>query len=242
MVAPDDSSLRVSIEPLTDWLYCLASPVVNAYAIRQSTSFVLVDTGVVGAERGYLRALEQIGGVERGEAPLGEIFLTHGHEDHTGSAAALVSLTGATVRGPAVDADVIQGRAARADPILLDWEVPLFERYGKVAPAPPMSLDAVVEDEDWLNWDRPAQVIAAPGHTAGSVAVFFPEDCVLIAGDAIMSIDGEPRLGAFNVDPDQARSSVRRLARLGPKLLCVGHGSPITQDTRSRLTRLAETL
>jgi glyoxylase-like metal-dependent hydrolase (beta-lactamase superfamily II) len=65
---------------------------------------------------------------------------------------------------------------------------------------------------------------------------------VLIAGDAIMTMDGEPRLGVFNVDPLQARSSARRLAWLGPELLCVGHGAPIADDTSSRLSRLAETL
>jgi glyoxylase-like metal-dependent hydrolase (beta-lactamase superfamily II) len=240
MVAPPSSD--VTIEPVTDWLYCLATPAVNVYAIRQSSNFILIDTGVAGHEHDYLRALDTIGGTKRGEARLGEIFLTHGHDDHTGSAAALVRLTGASVRGPAVDAEVIEGRAPRADPKLLDWEIPLFERYGKVAPAPPVALNAVVEDEAWLDWERAAQVIAAPGHTAGSVAVYFPGDRVLIAGDAIMSREGEPGLGAFNADPDRARSSVRRLARLGPEVLCVGHGPVITQDAGSRLARLVETL
>ena len=215
---------------------------MNVYAIRQSTGFVLVDAGVAGLEHAYIRALEQLGGTARAEAHLGEIVLTHGHDDHTGSAAALVALTGARVRGPALDAEVIEGRAARTDPKLLDWEIPLFERLGKVAPAPPVKLDATVLGGDRLDWERPTEVIAAPGHTAGSVALFFSEDRVLIAGDAIMSVQGDPRLGAFNVDPDQARSSARRLAQLEPELLCVGHGPAITQDASARLARMAEGL
>lgn len=233
----------VTIERITEWLYCLATAMVNVYAIRQSTGFILIDAGVAGSEHSYLGALDRIAGTGSGQPSLREIFLTHGHDDHTGSAAALVGLTGARVIGPELDADVIEGRAVRADPQLLDWEIPLFERYGKAAPpAPPVALDAVVGDNDWLDWERPAQVVAAPGHTRGSVAVHLPKDGVLIAGDAIMSLDGEPRLGVFNVDPDRARSSLRRLARLNPELLCVGHGPVVSQDARSHLTRLAETL
>lgn len=105
-----------------------------------------------------------------------------------------------------------------------------------------MKLDATVEDGDSLTGSGRQEVIAAPGHTAGSVSLFFPGDGVLIAGDAIMSLDGEPRLGVFNVDPEQAKSSLRRLAQLHPAIVCVGHGPAMTLDIGSRLARLAEAI
>lgn len=40
----------LTVEAITDWLYCLRTPVVTVYAIRQSTGFILVDSGVVGYE------------------------------------------------------------------------------------------------------------------------------------------------------------------------------------------------
>ena len=132
----------VTAEPVTDWLYGLRTPVVAAYAIQQSTGWVLVDCGVVGYEQAYLQALAQVAGSSAPhEVRITEVLLTHGHDDHTGSAAALSALTGAQVVGPALDADVIEGRAKRADPQLLEWERPLFERFGHVAPAPPVKLD-----------------------------------------------------------------------------------------------------
>lgn len=225
----------ITIEPLTDWLYSLRTPVVAAYAVRQSTGFVLVDSGMVGYEHAYLEALAQIAGTVPEEVGLTEILLTHGHDDHTGSAAALSARTGARVLGSALDADVIEGRAKRTDPQLLDWEIPLFERLGHVAPAPPVKLDRLIEDGDLLDWERPAQIVAAPGHTIGSVAVFLPDDQVLIAGDAIATVGGEPILGVFNVDPERAKESFRRLARLDTSILCVGHGSAITVDAQLRL-------
>ena len=132
---------------------------------------------------------------------------------------------------------MIEGRAARPDPRLREWEIPLFERFGRVAPAPPVSLDEFVEDGDQLGWERPAQIVAAPGHTRGSVAVFLPDDQVLIAGDAIATMGGEPILGVFNVDPEQAADSFHRLAQLDPQILCVGHGPAITRDAKARLAR-----
>jgi glyoxylase-like metal-dependent hydrolase (beta-lactamase superfamily II) len=35
--------------------------------------------------------------------------------------------------------------------------------------------------------------------------VFLPDDHVLIAGDAIMTMTGDSMLGVFNVDPEQAK-------------------------------------
>ena len=229
-MTPDTALTDVSTEQIVDWLYALRTPVVAVYAIKQDNGFILLDTGVVGYEHAYLRALAEAEDVSPDDVRVTDIFLTHGHDDHTGSAAALKTITGAKVLGPALDMDVIEGRATRADPRLRDWEIPLFERFGHVPHAPPVTLDQVVEDGDLLGCERPAQIVSAPGHTAGSVAVFLPEDHVLIAGDAITTMTGEPAPGVFNVDPEQAMDSFRRLSQLDASILCVGHGPVITRD------------
>ena len=237
----------VEVEQLADWLYCLRTPVVQAYAVRQSSGFVLVDTGVVGYGAAYLEAIAQATDLEPEDVRISEILLTHGHDDHTGSARELVRMTGAQVRGPALDADVIEGRARRADPQLAEWEVPLYERLGTpaalkargVLPAPPVDLDGQLEAGSRLGWELPTEVIAVPGHTAGSLAVFFPSERVLIAGDAIASYEGEPILGVFNVDLVEARHSFARLAELDADLACYGHGAPIVGDAQAKLGRVA---
>ncbi|HJS97046.1 MAG TPA: MBL fold metallo-hydrolase [Solirubrobacteraceae bacterium] len=228
----------ITVEPLTDWLYCLRTPVVAVYAIECSGGFVLVDCGVVGYERAYLEALGTVAGCPPHDVRVTEILLTHGHDDHTGSAAALSAMTGARVLGPALEADVIEGKVTRADPQLLDWEIPLFARFGHVVPAPPVSLDGLVEEGDMLDWGRPVQIVGVPGHTTGSVAAFLPEDHVVIAGDAITTATGEPMLGVFNVDPEQAKESFRRLAQLDASIVCVGHGPAVTGDAQSQLARV----
>jgi len=99
------------------------------------------------------------------------VLLTHGHDDHTGSAAALADRAGARVLGPTADAPVIEGERPAAPPELAEWEFPLFEQVQPlVPPAPPVALDTRVDDGTRLDWGRPARIVAAPGHTPGSVA------------------------------------------------------------------------
>jgi glyoxylase-like metal-dependent hydrolase (beta-lactamase superfamily II) len=56
------------------------------------------------------------------------IVLTHGHVDHTGSAAELRESTGAPVQAVPGDAAVIRGEAEMAPSVLQDTERPIVER------------------------------------------------------------------------------------------------------------------
>jgi len=91
-------------------------------------------------------------------------------------------------------------------------------------------------------WDY----IPTPGHTPGHVAFFRPADRVLIAGDALLTINlnsakgfllwslsrNNPRVSG---PPwyttwcwQAAKESVGRIARLEPRILAGGHGLPMT--------------
>ena len=64
---------------------------------------------------------------------------------------------------------------------------------------------------------------------------------MLLSGDAIATW---PEFGAgwpaFNLNVDQQKDSVRRLASLEPKVVGVGHGEPITNGTADRVHSLVE--
>jgi hypothetical protein len=64
-----------------------------------------------------------------------EILLTHGHDDHTGSAGAPAERTGARVIAARDEAPTISGDRPPAPPVLLDWEIPLFESGDAQRPA-----------------------------------------------------------------------------------------------------------
>ena len=230
----------MEVDQLTEWLWCLRTPVVRAYAVRDRDGFNLVDTSTAGEDGAILDALRSVAG---GDVKLADVLLTHGHDDHTGSAAALAVRTGARVIGPAGDAAVIMGERPAPPPDLAEWEVPIFAQvHPLVPPAPPVALDVRVDDAATLDWEHPARIIAAPGHTAGSVAVLFEDDGVLVTGDAIASFDGAPIVGVFNVDRAQATATFRQLAALDVDIACFGHGAPLVGDAGARLAEVAARL
>jgi glyoxylase-like metal-dependent hydrolase (beta-lactamase superfamily II) len=230
----------MEVRPLTDRVWCLHTPIVQAYAVRQGHGFNLIDTSTAGSEDAILEALAGIAGVSAGEVTIRDIVLTHGHDDHAGSAAALVEQTGARVLASAVEAPFIQGEEELPPPQLLDWEVALLEQVAPNVPkAPPVRVDVELGDGMTLGWDRPASVLAAPGHTPGSIALLFEQDKLLIAGDAIASHEGQPMLGVFNSDPPVAAQSFRRLAELDVEIACFGHGDALRADARSKLASVA---
>jgi glyoxylase-like metal-dependent hydrolase (beta-lactamase superfamily II) len=227
----------MEVEQLTDWLWCLRTPVVQAYAVRARDGFNLVDASIAGEEEAILGALGSL------EAKIADVLVTHGHDDDTGSAAAVAHRTGARVVGPAGDAPVIEGERPAPPLDLADWEVELYEQARqRVPPAPPVALDVRVDDGSTLDWERPARIVGAPGHTAGSVAVRFEDEGVLVAGDAIASFGDAPMVGVFNVDRPRATETFRRLASLDVDIACFGHGAPLVGGAGAQLRRVAATL
>ena len=96
--------------------------------------------------------------------------------------------------------------------------------------------------------------IYTPGHTPGHVCLFRPEDRVLLAGDALATVDADSFSGmlrrrkkitrpATPVTPDwdAAERSVREMASLRPRVLAPGHGEPMEGLTVAEdLTAFAE--
>lgn len=225
---------------LTSWLWCLRTPLVQAYAVRHRDGFNLIDTGADGDEQAILQSLSAIGRTPLREVRVYEIVLTHGHDDHTGSAAGLVERTGARVLASTIDTPIIEGVQPAPEPQLADWEVALYERiHPAVPPARPVHVDVPVDNGANLEWDEVAHVIAAPGHTAGSIVVLFPRARVLVAGDAMAWHEGKPMLGVFNADPAQARDTFRSLAALNVDIACYGHGDPLLTGARTQLAHAA---
>ena len=108
----------MELDQLTDWLWCLCTDFVHAYAVREGDGFCLIDTSTAGHDEAILELLGGLAGSAAEEVEIVEIFLTHGHSDHTGSAAAMVARTGARVVAAVGDAPLIRAEQCAPPPQL----------------------------------------------------------------------------------------------------------------------------
>lgn len=164
--------------------------------------------------------------------------MTHCHGDHLGGAGELSARWGAPVLAHGLDAPVIRGEQPVPEPLLLDWELPLWQHALTVPQAPPTAVEQELKDGEVLPFGDGAVVVHAPGHTPGSIGVHLPEHGVLFTGDCVAGV-GQVMLGVFNVDRTRAVESMLRLAALAPSVACFGHGGPLASDTAATLLAAA---
>ncbi|CAN5865522.1 MBL fold metallo-hydrolase [soil metagenome] len=191
----------------------------------------LIDTGAPGT----LPAVREV------TDGLDLMLLTHCHTDHCGSAAELRQWSGATVAPGAGDAAIIRGEMPAPQPVFEDWERALHAQVSVGLPwvAPAVPVDVELTGGERLAFG--AEILAIPGHTEGSIAVYLPEPRVLFTGDTIANV-GQLTLGVFNQDRAQTVAAFRRLAELDVDVACFGHGEPILSDAGARLREVAATL
>jgi glyoxylase-like metal-dependent hydrolase (beta-lactamase superfamily II) len=214
---------------------------VHAFLIGDGTDLTLIDT--LYETDGRL-ALEEIARLGRSISDLKRIVLTHAHRSHLGGLAELKRQSGATVYSHEWEADIIAGRRKAQAVTLLPrrplrayfpFQVGLALGLGKHPPCP---VDETLRDEDEIGGLR---VLHTPGHTPGHLAFYSEEQGVLLSGDSIATWPqfdaGWP---AFNLNPEDQRESIRRMAALEPQKVGVGHGSPITQEAADRIHSLVE--
>jgi glyoxylase-like metal-dependent hydrolase (beta-lactamase superfamily II) len=174
---------------------------------------------------------------------LDRLVLTHGHADHCGSAAELREWSGALVVAGAGDAAVIRGQAAMPAPVLEDWERPILERVSAGLPttAPPAHVDEELRGGEVLDFGGGAEIVAVPGHTEGSMAIYLRRHRLLFTGDTVANT-GSVMLGVFNQDRARTVESFRRLAEFDVETACFGHGDPVTSGAGERMRAVAAAL
>ena len=157
---------------------------IDLFSCRSDNFGVLVHDPVTGLtasidapeEKAILDALARRGWT------LSHILTTHHHGDHVEANLALKARFGATITGPAREADRIPG------------------------------IDRAVDEGDAFDFaGRRVEVIATPGHTAGHVCYFLPEEKLLFAADTLFAL-GCGRL--FEGTAADMWRSLSKLARL----------------------------
>ena len=209
---------------------------MNVYFIADGDGVVMFDAGTRAMTRGLAAAGARLGGIKR-------VVLGHSHVDHRGAAPGI----GAPVwchPDEVADAEGDGGVHYQA----LD-ELPLRVRhlykhllFPKWDGGPVEIAGTLAEGDEVAGF----RVVHVPGHAPGQIALWRESDRVALTTDAFYTLDMWGRdvdpqlpLDGYNLDTDQARESLRKLAALEPAVAHPGHAKPISGNVREQLERAA---
>jgi steroid delta-isomerase-like uncharacterized protein len=229
-------------EPIADgvWVVRGGFPrrVMNVYLLRDGDGVCLFDAGIRSMTSGLAAIGAQMGGITR-------IVLGHGHSDHRGAAPGL----GAPIYchpDERADAEGDGGEHYfKLDELDFHGRV-LLKRLLPVWDGGPVSVAGTVSEGDDVCGFR---VIHLPGHAPGLIGLWRESDRLALVSDCFYTLDpqtgtpGHPRVPhrAFNIDTEQARASMRKLAALAPAAAWCGHAEPLRGDVAGQLEHAAAT-
>jgi glyoxylase-like metal-dependent hydrolase (beta-lactamase superfamily II) len=145
-------------------------------------------------------------GIDR--ADIRYIINTHSHPDHYEGSEAF-SGSGVSI-----------GLHRKELDFLADIGAQMYEWFGLEFPK--VDVDLVLPDGDLTLGDEKFQVHHVPGHSPGSIGLYWPERKVLFPGDVVFS-QNVGRSDFPGGDGELLKKSIRRLSKLDIDFLLPGH-------------------
>jgi len=211
-------------------IYRVLSGPANAYVIAAPQCSILVDTG---QKLQYAALKRSMGSLKRGQGSLLYMIVTHAHYDHCQNAARIKKETGCSIVASKNEKECMeQGKSPfpRGTAPFSRMIVTLAERSrSKRAGFEPFSPDITVDQECRLpNTGADIQVIATPGHSAGSVSVIVDKDTAIV-GDTMFGIFPHTVYPPFADDTRGMVESWKKLLNTECRRFLPGHGMAVSR-------------
>ena len=183
----------------------------NAYLIRGEKN-ILVDPG---HDHLFGHVEDNLSGLSLSAEDIDIVIITHCHPDHMEGIKAFVG-TSALIAVPRIEMDFIREVA------------PHFEESLGISNFEP---EILLQEGDLILGGLTLQVIPTPGHSPGSICLYWPEKKALFTGDVIFN-QGVGRTDLPGGNGEDLKESIRRLSRLEVNTLLPGHGDILSGPER----------
>jgi glyoxylase-like metal-dependent hydrolase (beta-lactamase superfamily II) len=177
----------------------------NTYVIDGEMT-VLIDPG---HSRHLSRVLHQMEGDGISSDKIDVVIITHSHPDHFEGLEAFV------------DKPVKIAMSREEERYLLESGKFLFEMMGQ--PIPKFRIDFYLNEGELHLGEKIFHLYQTPGHSLGSLAIYWPERKVLFTGDLIF-YGGIGRTDFLEGDSKRLMQSIERMSHVDTELLLPGHG------------------
>jgi len=219
---------------ITEDLYMLGTPYMPMYLLDAEQPAIF-DAGLAFLGHMYVDAVKEI--LEERHPTY--CFLTHSHFDHCGAVSVLkthfpqikviATEKAKHVLGRPNAIKLIRNLTRAAQHSVNNIGIYL-EQYDDFEP---FDVDMVVKGGDSLELSAnlTLEVIETPGHTWDSLSYYIPQKQLLIPSEAVGVPDRPGTIvPSFLVDYQTYVDSMRKLAKLDLKILCIGHRFAYTDD------------
>jgi hydroxyacylglutathione hydrolase len=209
---------------------------MSVYLIKGSDGVTVFDAGIRSMAGAIREAAAALGQIKR-------VILGHAHPDHRGAAPYLAAPVHCHPEEKA-DAQSEAGQhyfdLSKLD-VPFRFVMPVFLRRWDGGP---VNVAGTVEEGETV---AGFEVLHLPGHAPGQIALWRDSDRLILTSDLFYTLD--PQTGrrippslphpAFNLDGEQARASLLRVAEMKPSAAWPGHADPVVGDVAEELRRAA---
>lgn len=232
-------------------VFFVEGPASNWIVVGDETGFMLIDSGYPADRALVLGSIRHLG---LHPADARAVLITHGHVDHTGSAAYFSETYGTPVLCAPEELAHVQGREKHqvtfGQVIRRAWRPRVFRWMVHAIKAGSLTAKPAPNAEAW-NTERlrslpgSPEAILLPGHTPGNASVLLPEAGVIAVGDSFVS--GHPlsrRTGPqmlhrmYHTEPTAALEATHLLDGVNASVILPGHGPALHMPLIEALTAL----
>jgi glyoxylase-like metal-dependent hydrolase (beta-lactamase superfamily II) len=205
------------LEPIAPRVWLLRGGLLrnmNAYLIEDGDGVVVFDTGEKGMAGTIAAAGARLGGIER-------VVLGHADTDHRGSAPALSKVAAVYCHADAVGEAQGSGGRSYWHMERLPAAIRMLHRFTHrfIWDGGPVRISGTVAEGEAI---AGFEVVDLSGHAPGLIGLWRASDRLALTSDCFYTLDpqtgihGHPRVphAAFNLDTEQARASLRKVAEL----------------------------